>query len=100
MTGRLLSKVQAAKMGFLRRLHGVTLRDKVGSSEIRKTLNVNPLFRIQRSQLRWCGQVTRMTKKDWQCESCWLHPRQSGPEVVQGPIGVIEVQSWTGPALV
>jgi len=36
----MLSLVQAAEMGFLRRVHGVTLRDKVPSCEIRKVLNV------------------------------------------------------------
>jgi len=74
LTGRLLSQVQAAEMTFLRRSHCVTRRDKVRSSETRKTLNVDPIFRIQRSQLQWCDQVTRIPKKDWQCESCWLHP--------------------------
>jgi len=63
LTGRLLSQVQAAEMRFLRRSHCVTLRDEVESSEIRKTLNVDPLFRIQRSQLRLCGQVTRMPQE-------------------------------------
>ena len=63
MTGRLLSQVQAAEMGFLQRSHGVTIRDKVGNSETRKTLNVEPLLRIQRSQLRLCGQVTRVPQE-------------------------------------
>jgi len=26
--------------------------------------------------------------KDWRGTSCWLNPRESGPEVVQGPRGV------------
>jgi len=40
MTERILSQVQAAEMMFLRRVHRVTLRDKVRSCEIRKALNV------------------------------------------------------------
>ena len=40
MTVIILSQVQAAEMGFLRRVDGVTLRDKVGSGEIRRVLNV------------------------------------------------------------
>ena len=59
MTERALSQVQAAEMGFLRRVHGVTLRDKVRSCEIRKSLNVQPLTRIERSQLRWFGHLSR-----------------------------------------
>jgi len=44
--------------GILRTVHGVTVRDKVRSCEIRKDLNVEPL-RIKRSQLRWFTQVIR-----------------------------------------
>jgi len=40
MTEIILSQVQVAEMGFLRRVHGVALRDKVGSCEIRRVLNV------------------------------------------------------------
>jgi len=32
---------------------------------------------------------------DWRGKSCWLRPRESGPEVIQGPGGVN-----TSPALV
>jgi len=39
MTGRVLPQVQAAEMGFLRRVHGATVR----SCEIRRALNVEPL---------------------------------------------------------
>jgi len=47
MTERVLSQVQAAEMGFLRRLHGMTLRDKVRSCDICKGVNVSPLLRVQ-----------------------------------------------------
>jgi len=43
MTERILSQVQMAEMGFLRRVHGVTLHDKVRSCEIHEVLNVEPL---------------------------------------------------------
>ena len=39
---RVLSQLQTAKLGFMRRVHHVTLRDKVRSCEIRKDLNVEP----------------------------------------------------------
>jgi len=38
----------------------VTLRDKVRSCEIRRALNVEPLLRIERSQLCSFGRVSRM----------------------------------------
>jgi len=52
MTETMLSQVQVAEMGFLRRVHRMTLIDQVRICKIRKTLNVEPLLRIQRSQLR------------------------------------------------
>ena len=60
MTERARSQVQASEMRFLRRIEGVTLFNKVRSSEIRKYLNTEPLLlRIERSQLRWFGHVSR-----------------------------------------
>ena len=44
MTERVRSQVQASEMRFLRRIEGVTLLDKVRSSEIRKSLNIEPLL--------------------------------------------------------
>ena len=52
MTERVRSQVQASEMEFLRKIDGVTLSNKVRSSEIRKSLDVDPLLlRIERSQL-------------------------------------------------
>ena len=42
---------------------GVTLRDKMRSCEIPRALNVEPLLRIDRSQLRWFSYVSRMSQK-------------------------------------
>ena len=64
MTERVRSQVQASEMRFLRRIEGVTLFNKVRSSEIRKSLNIEPLLlRIERSQLRWFGHVRRMPQE-------------------------------------
>ena len=64
MTKRVRSQVQASEMRFLRRIEGVTLFNKVRSSEIRKSLNIEPLLlRIERSQLRWFGHVRRMPQE-------------------------------------
>ena len=64
MTGRVRSQVQASEMRFLRRIEGVTLFNKVHSSEVRKSLNIEPLIlRIERSQLRWVGHASRMPQE-------------------------------------
>ena len=64
MTERMRSQVQASERRFLRRIEGVTLFNKVRSSEIRKSLNIEPLLlRIGRSQLRWFGHVSRMPQE-------------------------------------
>ena len=42
---------------------GVTLYDKVRRCEIPRALNVESLLRIDRSQLRWFGHVSRMSHK-------------------------------------
>ena len=64
MTERMRSQVQASEMKFLRRIEGVTLFNKVRSSEIRKSLNIQPLLlQIERYQLRWFGHVSRMPQE-------------------------------------
>ena len=65
MTAKISSQEQLAEIGFLRRVHGVTLHDKLRSCEICRALNVEPLLRILRSQLRWFGHVSRLPMKDW-----------------------------------
>ncbi|KAJ8012365.1 hypothetical protein DPEC_G00041950 [Dallia pectoralis] len=61
MTERTRSRVQAAEMGFLRKVAGLSLRDRVRSSVIREELGVEPLLLcIERSQLRWFGHLVRM----------------------------------------
>ena len=64
MTERMRSQVQASEMRFLRRIEGVTLFNRVRSSEIGKSLNIEPfLLRIERSQFRWFGHVSRMPQE-------------------------------------
>ena len=64
MTKRVQSQVRASEMRFLRRIEGVTLFIKMPSCEIRKSLNIEPLLlRIERSQLRWFGHVSRMPQE-------------------------------------
>jgi hypothetical protein len=61
MIEKIRSRIQSAEMRFLRRVAGLTLRDKIRSSNIRETLQIEPLLlHIERSQLRWLGHVLRM----------------------------------------
>ena len=51
-------------MSFLQRIKGITLFNNVRSSEIRKSLNIEPfLLQIERSQLRWFGYVRRIPQE-------------------------------------
>ena len=64
MTERVRSQEQASEMRFLQKIEGVTLFSKVRSSEIRKSLNMEPLLlRTERSQLRWFGHLSRMLQE-------------------------------------
>ena len=75
MTERIRSQVQASKMRFSQRIEEVTLFNKVRSSEIRKSLNVEPLrLRIERSQLRRfsnVGKSRKTTQTSFTCQSKW-----------------------------
>ena len=64
MTERMQSQMQASEIRFLRRIEGVTLFNKVRSFEIWKSLDIEPLLlRIERSQLRRFGYVSRMPQE-------------------------------------
>ncbi|KAL4004686.1 hepatocyte cell adhesion molecule [Sarotherodon galilaeus] len=55
------SQIQAAEMGFLRRVAGLSLRDRVRSLAIQEGLRVETLLlHIERSQLSWFGHLMRM----------------------------------------
>ncbi|PWA22657.1 hypothetical protein CCH79_00002393 [Gambusia affinis] len=61
MTERTRSRIQAAEMGFLRRVAGLSLRDRVKSLVIWEGLRVEPLLlHVERGQLRWLGHLVRM----------------------------------------
>ncbi|TWW73592.1 R2DM Retrovirus-related Pol polyprotein from type II retrotransposable element [Takifugu flavidus] len=61
MTERTRSRVQAAEMSFLRRVAGLSLRDRVRSSAIREELGVESLLlRVERNQMGWLGHLVRM----------------------------------------
>ena len=61
VTERTRSRVQAAEMSFLRRVAGLSLRDRVRSSAIREDLRVEPLLlSTERSQMKWLRYLIRM----------------------------------------
>ena len=63
MTERVRSQVQASKMSFFPKNQRSYIIDKVRSSEIRKSLNIEPLLlRIERSRLRWFDLVSKMPR--------------------------------------
>ena len=62
MTKRVRSRVQATEMGFLQKVRGLFLFDKVKSTDIRQSVNIKLLLLgIKQSQLRLYGHVTRMS---------------------------------------
>jgi len=93
------SQVEAIAMGFLRKVHCVTLRDKVRSSEIRKGLNIEPLLRIESSQLLLFGHVSRMFHRRLVRQVPLATPTGKRPRC-QGPGGVITFPILLGPVLV
>ncbi|KAK3529276.1 hypothetical protein QTP70_024824 [Hemibagrus guttatus] len=61
MTERVRSRIQAAKMSFLHRVAGRSLRDRVRSSVTREELGVELLLlHIERGKLRWLRHLFRM----------------------------------------
>ena len=99
VTERTRSRIQAAEMSFLRRVAGLSLRDKVRSSDIRRELGVEPLLlRIERSQLRWFGHLIRMPPALLPLE-VFGHVRLGGdPEADPEPAGGIIYLIWPGNA--
>jgi len=61
-------------MGFLRRVSGLSLRDRVTSLVIREGLGVEPLLLcIERSQMRWLRHLVGMPPGHLSSEVFWAH---------------------------
>jgi len=109
-TERILPEEQTAEMGYLRRVLGVTLRDKEHRSEIRKARDIKP--EIPAMLVRPCiqnvpgknGYLSSLSQERKNGEispsGYSLHPRESGPKFVQGPGGVTTSPTLLGPVLV
>ena len=84
ITERVRSQVQASEMRFQQRIEEVTLFKKVHSSEIRKSLDIEPLFlRIERSQLKWFGHVRRMPHEKLPKQALLAKANRKKPAVEQ-----------------
>ena len=60
VTKRMRLQIQGAEMGFLWRVAGLSLRDRMRSLGIQGELGVGPLlFRIEKTQLRWFGHCLK-----------------------------------------
>ena len=58
MNEKVRSRVQAAEMGFSRRISRLTLLGKFKCADIRESLNIESLLlRLERSHLRWYGRT-------------------------------------------
>jgi len=67
-------------MSFLRRVAGLSLRDRVRSSDIRRNFGVEPLLlRVERSQLRWFEHLIRMPPGRLPFEVFQAHPTGRRP---------------------
>ncbi len=80
MTKRMRLRIQAAEIGFIRRVAGVSLRDKVRSSVIREGLGVELLLLCtERSQLRSFEHLERMPPDRVLREVFRAHPAERRP---------------------
>lgn len=62
MTERTRWQIQAAEMRFLWRVAGFGLRDRVRSSDTQRETGLEPLLlSFETGQLRWSGQLIRMS---------------------------------------
>uniref|UniRef100_A0A8C6M0A0 Reverse transcriptase domain-containing protein n=1 Tax=Nothobranchius furzeri TaxID=105023 RepID=A0A8C6M0A0_NOTFU len=81
VTERTRLRIQAAKMSFLRRVAGLSLRHRVRSSVIGEGLGVDPLLlHIERSQSRWLGHLIRMPPGRLPGEVFWARPTGRRPK--------------------
>ncbi len=80
MTERTRSQIPAAETGFLRRVAGVSLRDKMRRSVIHEELGVEllPLY-VERNQFLWFGHLVRMPPGCLPMEVFQAHPAGKSP---------------------
>ena len=92
-------RIRSQTSGFLRRVAGRSLRDRVRSSVTREELGVEPLLlHIERSQLRCLGHIgCPLDSSLGRCS--WHAPLGGDPEEVPGHAGVTMSHGWPGNTL-
>jgi hypothetical protein len=61
LTRPMKSKIQAIEMKYLRAVKGITRRDRIRNTEVRKELETEPILEyIEERQLNWWGHIQRM----------------------------------------
>ncbi len=77
---RMRLRIKADEMSFLHSVAGLSLRDRVRNSGIRRELGVEPvLLRVERSQLRWFGHLIRMPPGHLPVGVFWACPTSRRP---------------------
>ena len=97
MTKKVRSQRQASEMRFLRKIKGVTMLDKHRNTAIRESLDLESLLlRIEISQPRWFGHVSRMPHE--RLPKHKLYAKVSGKRPVRRPrtrwLDYIEDLGW------
>ena len=89
-----------AEMSFLRRVAGLSLRDRVRSSVIWEELGVDPLLlRVEKSQMRWLGHLVRIPPGRLLGEVFRARPTGRDPGEDPGHAGETMSLGWPGNAL-
>ena len=99
MTKKVRSRVQAAEIGFFQKVKNLSLFNKIKTNVIRQSFNIEQLhLRIERSQLRWYGYVTRITHEPTekqQMNALPRHPSIDRTTVVRSAVDRIIVDRTT-----
>jgi len=91
----------ATDLGRPSEIPGVTHSDRVRIYVILKTLNVELLLWIERTQLDGFGHLSKMPRKDWRSKSCWLRTHgKVAKRLPKGPGGMVMSPTLLGPVMV
>lgn len=62
LTNSMKSKIQAIDMKYLRRVKGITRRDRIRNDSVREELEIEPIHNaIEKQKLKWFGHICRMS---------------------------------------
>jgi hypothetical protein len=75
LTRQMKSKIQAIEMKYLRAVKGITRRDRIRNTEVRKELETKSILEyIEEKQLNWWGHIqrmedTRLVRRIWEAKT-------------------------------